>query len=119
MEFFTTKREGVVIVILDKDSLDAKDAPEFKQKVLDMIVKEDAKQVVFDLSRLKFIDSSGLGSFLGISRSLHHRGGGLKLACMSSAVRGMFELVSMHKIFEIFASVDEAVKSFTQPSERV
>ena len=119
MEFFMTKRDGVAIVVLDNDSLDAKDAPEFKQKVLEMIVKEDAKRVVFDMSRLKFIDSSGLGSFLGISRSLHHRGGGLKLACMSNAVRGMFELVSMHKIFEIFPSVDEAVRSFEQPSEKV
>lgn len=119
MEFFTTKRDGVVVVVLEKDSLDAKDAPEFKQKMLDMIAKEDAKRVVFDMSRLKFIDSSGLGSFLGISRSLHHRGGGLKLACMSNAVRGMFELVSMHKIFEIFQSVDEAVRSFEQPSQKV
>jgi len=119
MEFFTTKRDGVIIIVLDRDSLDAKDAPEFKQKVLDLITKEDAKHIVFDLARLKFIDSSGLGSFLGISRSLHHRGGGLKLACMSNAVRGMFELVSMHKIFDIFPTVDEAVKAFQQPSQKI
>ena len=33
---------------------------------------------------------------------------------MNKPVRTMFELVSMHKIFEIFNSTDDAVKSFKQ-----
>lgn len=119
MELVYAKQDGVYIVLIGKEILDAKDAPEFKQKVLDLIAKEDCRKAVIDLSKLKFIDSSGLGSILGISRSLQHRGGSLKLACMSQTVRGMFELVSMHKIFEIYKSVDEAVKSFQEHAQRL
>jgi len=107
------KTEGdVLVVALRSDNLDAKDAPDFKQKVIDIIASHDVHSVVFDLHKLKFIDSSGLGSFLAVLRVLNAQGGDLKLAAMSGSVRTMFELVSMHKIFEIYNTVDDAVRSF-------
>lgn len=107
------KQEGeVLLVTLQSESLDAKDAPDFKQKVIDLINTNDARHVIFDLQQLKFIDSSGLGSFLAILRNLNSQGGDLKLANMSNTVRTMFELVSMHKIFEIFATTEEALRAF-------
>ncbi len=107
------KKEGEALVITPvSESLDAKDAPDFKQKVVDLILDNKSKQVVFDLGKLKFIDSSGLGAFLAVLRTLNSQGGDLKLANMSASVRAMFELVSMHKIFDIFGTTEEAIRSF-------
>lgn len=93
-------------------TLDAKDSPEFKEKINGLITNSGTNNVVLDLSQLKFIDSSGLGAFLSVLRTLHTIGGELKLACMGKSIRTIFELVSMHKIFEIFNSTEDAVKSF-------
>jgi anti-anti-sigma factor len=112
MQLTHNEQDNVLIITPKMESLDALGAPEFKQKVMELIETSTSKYVVFDLHQLQFIDSSGLGSFLSVLRILHGHGGELKLACMNRPVRTMFELVSMHKIFEIFNSTDEAVKSF-------
>ncbi len=112
MEIQVETDEGITIITIGSVGLDAKDAPIFKQKMIDLINQSDAKYVVFDLKNLKFIDSSGLGSFLSILRVLNAKKGDLKLACMNETVRTMFELVSMHKIFEIYNNTLDAVRSY-------
>ena len=113
MELVYAKQDGVYIVLIGKEILDAKDAPEFKQKVLDLIAKEDCRKAVIDLSKLKFIDSSGLGSILGISRSLQHRGGSLKLACMSAARLSLaFAVPAVCSLLVVSSSLHQLLSSF-------
>lgn len=112
MEFVHTTQDNVLIITPEGESLDAKDASAFKEKVIDLISHQEFSNVIFDLHQLHFIDSSGLGSFLSVLRILHTRGGELKLARMNKPIRTMFELVSMHKIFEIFNSTEDAIRSF-------
>lgn len=112
MQFAQTTKDNVLIITPETKSLDVKAASEFKKRVIDIISETESQNVVFDLHELQFIDSSGLGTFLSVLRVLHTQGGELKLANMNKTIRTMFELVSMHKIFEIFNSTDEAIKSF-------
>ncbi|RLB61623.1 MAG: anti-anti-sigma factor, partial [Deltaproteobacteria bacterium] len=35
-----------------------------------------------------------------------------KLCCLQPQVRSMFELTRLHRVFEIFATLDEALDSF-------
>ena len=103
---------NVLVVSVDGEHLDAKDAPLFKERVLDLVGSENGNNVVLDLSKLQFIDSSGLGSLLSILRFLNTNEGNLKIANVSQPVRATFEIVRMHKLFEIFNSTDEALRSF-------
>ena len=112
MELSHDNKDGVLVVTLEGEHLDAKETPFFKQKVVDLLDNESVSRAVFDLHRLQFIDSSGLGAFLSILKILHGKGGDLKLAGMNRTIRTMFELVCMHKIFEIFNSPEEALRSF-------
>lgn len=114
MEIRHEKENNVMVITPEGESLDAKDAPDFKDKVIDLIYTNDSDNVVLNLTHLNFIDSSGLGSFLSILRLLHSRGGELKLSGMNKSIRTMFELVSMHKIFEIYDTSQDAIKSFNQ-----
>lgn len=104
--------QDVLVITPNSPTLDAKDAPDFKEKVITLIGQQSTHNVVLDLHQLNFIDSSGLGSFLSVLRTLHTQGGELKLARMNKPIRTMFELVSMHKIFEIFNSTEDAIRSF-------
>ncbi len=114
MDIKTEQNEGIWTITPESDSLDARDSSEFKEKVIAFVHENDINRLIFDLSRLQFIDSSGLGSLLSVLRVLHTKGGDLKLTCMNKPVKAMFELVSMHKIFEIFPTREDAVRSFQQ-----
>jgi anti-sigma B factor antagonist len=101
---------GVAVVVLPGKDLDAANTAEFKSAIAP-VIKTHSK-LVFDLSQLRFIDSSGLGAFLSCLRQLSTKGGELKLCGMSTQVYQTFELVRMHRIFDIYATKSEAVAAF-------
>jgi anti-sigma B factor antagonist len=110
MDLTWEKIGEVTIVVLPGEQLDASNAKEFKRDMAPLL--EPCRKVVFDLAELRFVDSSGLGAILSSLRQLNARGGDLKLCGMSKPVRALFELVRMHKIFEIHGTKDEALRAF-------
>jgi anti-sigma B factor antagonist len=112
MEMATEKAGDVTIVVLPGEQLDASNAKDFKRDIA--AVLEPCGKFVFDLGGLQFIDSSGLGAILSCLRRLNADGGDLKLCGMSKPVRALFELVRMHKIFDIYGTKEEAIKAFAK-----
>src|ERR1019366_9149306 len=98
MEIPVEKLDGVSVAVLPVDELDASNAPEFKRGIAPVL--QANTKLVLDLSRLRFVDSSGLGAMLSCLRQLTAKNGDLKLCCMSKQVRAAFELVLMHRIFD-------------------
>ena len=110
MEVTCEKVGDVAVAAVPVEELDASNAGEFKRDVAPVL---DANvKLVLDLSRLRFIDSSGLGAFLSCLRRLSAKGGDLKLSGMSKQVRAVFELVRMNRIVEIYGTREEAVRAF-------
>ena len=109
MELATEKIGDVTVVVLPGDQLDAGNAKEFKRDIAPVL--EPCSKVVFDLHELRFVDSSGLGAILSCLRQLNSRGGDLKLCEMTKPVRALFELVRMHKIFDIYGTKSDAVQA--------
>jgi anti-sigma B factor antagonist len=105
-----TSHEGVAVIALPFDELDASNAAEFKRAMGPIL--ETQARLVFDLTRVRFIDSSGLGAFLSCLRRVNARGGDLKLCGLSKPVRTVFELVRMHRVFDIQPTRDAAVRRF-------
>jgi anti-sigma B factor antagonist len=112
MEIAQETIDQVTIVILPGENLDTANAKDFKREIVSAL--EGQSKVIFDLSRLKFVDSSGLGAILSCLRQLNAKGGDLKLCGMLKPVRALFELVRMHRIFDIYNTRDEAIAAFRQ-----
>ncbi len=110
MNFSTETVNDVTIVTLQGETLDANNAKALKTD-LGPVLAPGAK-LVFDLKAVRFVDSSGLGLLLSCLRQVHSSGGDLRLCDMAKAVRALFELVRMHRIFEIFSTRDEALRSY-------
>ena len=110
MEIATETIGDVTVVVLPGEQLDAGNAKEFKRDVAPLL--EPCRKVMFDLGELRFVDSSGLGAILSCLRQINAKGGDLKLCAMTKPVRALFELVRMHKIFEIHTTKDEALRAF-------
>ncbi|HVY29002.1 MAG TPA: STAS domain-containing protein [Polyangiaceae bacterium] len=115
MELTVEHSGDVAIVTLPIEELDAGNSPELKRDVGPLV--EAYLKLVFDLSRLRFVDSSGLGAFLSCLRRVNVRGGDLKLCSLSKQVRSVFELVRMHRVFDIHTTREAAVRAFQPVSE--
>ena len=110
MEIVFDKVGAVAVAAVPVEELDASNAGEFKRDVAPLL--EANTKLVLDLSRLRFVDSSGLGAFISCLRKLNAKGGDLRLCGMSKQVRAVFELVRMHRVFDICATSEEAVGAF-------
>ncbi|MGE0827380.1 MAG: STAS domain-containing protein [Candidatus Binatia bacterium] len=110
MEFTCEPLGPVMVVMLTGEQLDASTATEFKRDIAPVL--EHYSQVVFDLSQLGFVDSSGLGALLACLHQLHAKGGDLKLYGISKPVRTLFEIVRMHRLFRIFDTREDAIQAF-------
>ena len=73
----------------------------------------DAKppQLVVDLSRVTYIDSSGLAVLIEAMQNVGAYGGKLALAGLQESVRPIFEIARLDQVFRIFPDVDAALKA--------
>ncbi|MGE5306750.1 MAG: STAS domain-containing protein [Alphaproteobacteria bacterium] len=110
MEIAVEKVGDVAIVQIPVDELDASNTGELKHDIAPVL--EANTKLVIDLSPLRFVDSSGLGAMLSCLRQLTAKGGDLKLSGMQKQVRAAFELVRMHRIFDIYTTREDAVRAF-------
>jgi len=82
------------------------------KKELIEIINDENKKIVVDLSQTDFVDSSFLGVLLaGLKKATVHNGD-LKISGLRENVRVIFELTKLYRVFGIFNTADEAIKSF-------
>lgn len=104
------KYPQVTVVTLPGETIEASSAAEFKRTILSTV--ETNTNLIFDMSRIRFIDSMGCGVLVFTARKLREKGGSLKICCSSAQVTALFEMMGFRNILGIFSSKEEAVQSF-------
>jgi len=72
-------------------------------------------RILLDLGNIEYLSSAGLGHLVGLLKKCRTRGGNLKLSGLNEAIRELFEVMRLDRIFELFPSVGEALESFKEP----
>ncbi len=102
--------DGVTIFSL-KGSLDVANVNEAKDITSDAF-EQDTPKILFDLGAMDYIDSAGLGFLIGSLRRASQKGGSVKLYGLSAYMTGVFKIVNLHSILEVFDSRVEALKAY-------
>ena len=110
MELTVDRIGNVTVVQVPVENLDASNTKEFKGQVSPLL--EAKGKLVFDMAKVKFVDSSGLGALLSCLRQVNAEGGDLKRSSRTAAWWLFLQLVRMHRIFEIFNTREEAAKAY-------
>src|SRR5215510_11422763 len=110
MDIPVEKLGDVAVAVIAVEEIDAGNSGELKRDITPIL--QANMKIVIDLERVRFVDSSGLGAILSCLRYLEGQGGHLKLCSLSKQVRTSFELVRMHRVFDILGSRDEAINAF-------
>lgn len=108
MQLKISEKEDTVIITVEEERMDAHNSGNLKERMLQLF-DEGKCQLVIDLTAVRFIDSSGLGALVSGFKNASARDGSLKLCCLQPQVRSMFELTRLHRVFEIFTTLEEAL----------
>ena len=72
------------------------------------LVGRGAKILVFDLTEVSHMDSTGMGRFIEAYRLLQSIGGQMRMVAGTGGVRDMFQVTRLDTIFTFYPSVEEA-----------
>jgi anti-sigma B factor antagonist len=108
---FTVKREGSVTVVDVDGQLIVGNRQELKQKVLDEL-EGGARKFLIDFTRTGYIDSSGLGVLVSLSKKIREQGGELRLSSLNEDLRTLFELTKLDTLFRIAGTRAEGLSGF-------
>ena len=82
--------------------------------VLDLL-KKDQKKVIFDLSGVSYIDSTGMGVIVSCLSKLMKAGGGLRLAGVAERVLHLFKVTRLDSVVAFYPTVLAAAENFQTP----
>ncbi|NLP08781.1 STAS domain-containing protein [bacterium] len=107
-----TRTEGSVRILeLTGDLMGGAELDRFRQ-CIDKAIEEEMVNVVVDLGKVNWMNSSGLGMLISGLTSLRSSGGDLRLANLTERIRRPLQITKLDSVFQQFTSVADAVKSY-------
>lgn len=103
------KKKGATLIATMCGELDHHNAVSVREELDHHLASIGTKNLIFDLSELRFMDSSGLGILIGRYKTVAAIGGETRIAAPSEQAARLIELAGIHKIIAVYQSVDEAV----------
>ena len=103
--------DGVTVINVKGNLMGGPETISLHEKVKELI-EQDKKKIVIDLSHVKWMNSSGLGTIMGCLTSLKNAQGDLKLCGVTEKVKSLFMITKLITLFETYATQEEAVKAF-------
>ena len=112
--FEVVPADRAVVIKPNASRVDIEVAPQFRHALL-QLVEQGHRSLVVDMSEVSFIDSSGLGALVSALKALktQDRNGDIRLANVQQPVVALLEIIRLQRVFTSYASVEQAVSSFT------
>jgi anti-sigma B factor antagonist len=111
MSFSQTKDASGVAVLQVEGQLIVGNRQELKELV-QAVLDQGERRLLIDFSRTGYIDSSGLGALVSISKKIREAGGELRLSGLNEDLRSLFELTKLDTLFAIAETPQQALASF-------
>lgn len=118
LSIITREIDGVDVLDLNGDIAIGQSSADLNT-VLRSLVQEGKRRIVLNLANVRRIDSSGLGTLVAGHATAEKSGGQLKLTNISERVIELIMMTKLHTVFDIFDTMDDAIRSFDQPAELI
>ena len=111
MGFSQTKDSSGVLVVQVDGQLIVGNRHELKD-LIQAALEKGERRLLIDFSRTGYIDSSGLGALVSISKRVRESGSELRLSGLNDDLRSLFELTKLDTLFAITETPEQALTSF-------
>ncbi len=108
MKIQLERKEQYTLVKLDEEKLESNIAPDLKSELV-YLNAEGVRNIILDLSQVKYADSSGLSAILVGNRICSAANGSFILAGVQSNVMKLIEISQLETILTLIPTVDEAI----------
>jgi anti-anti-sigma factor len=89
-------------------AIDGNTVPDFQQ-MLEKVKGEGVRRLILDMSKIKYVNSTGLGSLVKYADSFKNSGGGMALIKVPAKVKIVIEMLGLNAFFDICPGLPEAL----------
>ena len=107
LKLSNSNKDGIEIVDVEGE-IDVYTAPRLRELLIELVNKKNY-QLVVNMEKVEFLDSTGLGVLVGGLKRVRAHEGSLRLVCNQERILKIFRITGLTKVFPIHTSVDEAV----------
>ena len=100
-------RDGIEVIDVQGD-IDMYTAPRLRELLIGLVSKGNY-QLVVNLDKVGFLDSTGLGVLIGGLRRVRAHGGSLDLVCTQQRILKIFRITGLTEVFGIYETADQAI----------
>ena len=100
-------KDGIEVVDVEGE-IDIYTAPRLRDLLLDLASKT-SYQLIVNLEKVGFLDSTGLGVLIGGLKRVRAHDGSLDLVCTQERILRIFRITGLTKVFGIYETVDQAI----------
>jgi len=100
-------KDGIEVIDV-AGTIDIYTAPRLRELLIDL-VSTNSYQLVINLERVEFLDSTGLGVLVGGLKRVRAHDGSLELVCTQERILKTFRITGLTKVFRIHETVDQAI----------
>ena len=100
-------KDGIEVVDVEGE-IDIYTAPRLRELLIDLVSKNNY-QLVVNLDKVGFLDSTGLGVLVGGLKRVRAHDGSLDLVCTQEQILNIFRITGLTQVFGIHQTVDQAI----------
>jgi anti-sigma B factor antagonist len=115
MEFKIEKQDNHTLIQVLEEKLDTHIAPTLKSELV-LVSGNGEKNIILDLSKCRYCDSSGLSAILVANRLCKNSGGTFVLTGLNDAVERLITISQLDTVLNITNTVDEGVELIAETS---
>ena len=100
-------KDGIEVIDVQGE-IDIYTAPRLRELLIDL-VSQGSYQLIVNLDKVGFLDSSGLGVLVGGLKRVRAHDGSLDLVCTQQRILKIFRISGLTEVFGIYQTVDQAI----------
>lgn len=103
--------KNVIVLTVTGKMMGGEDSLQFHEEIKN-ILQEGYRYILLDLGKVKWMNSSGIGTLMSSWGSVLQNKGILKLANVTKKIESLLVITQLIQFFETYESVDRGVASF-------
>lgn len=111
MKWTVNEKYGSVIIDFKGKMIGGPKADQFRHDLHDLIL-DNKTNIIADLSRVKFMNSNGLGILIGGLTTMRNAGGDLKICGATDQIKSLLMVSQLVKIFDNYDTVEDAIEAY-------
>jgi stage II sporulation protein AA (anti-sigma F factor antagonist) len=104
---FSNRGSTLIVGIIGE--LDHHSAEYVREKIDSEIMKSTTKNVIFDFSKVSFMDSSGIGVVMGRYKNIQKLNGKAVIVSVSDQIKRIFDMSGLFRIMPVYDNIDNAI----------